>query len=83
VDSCEGAADGGEDGDSIVACGAWAGGCREFVVVLEGLPVCAPDRFALPAEVVLVVLPGKAFAATSAKAPVRTTLPAISQRLIL
>jgi hypothetical protein len=82
VDSCEGAADGGEDGDSVVARGAWAGGCRECVVVLEEVPVCAPDRFTLLAEVALV-LPGKAFAAISAKAPVRTTLPAISQRLIL
>jgi hypothetical protein len=44
--------------------------------------VCAPDRFTLLGKVVLVVLPGKAFAAASANAPVRTTLPATSQRLI-
>jgi hypothetical protein len=65
-----------------VACGAWAGGCNGLVVdVLEAPRVCAPDRFTLLAEAGLVVLPGKACAAASAKAPVRTTLPAISQRL--
>jgi hypothetical protein len=74
--------DWGEDEDSVVACGGWAGGCSECVVVVEGALVCAPDRFILLAEVVLVVLPGKALAAASAKAPVRTTLPATSQRLI-
>jgi hypothetical protein len=52
------------------------------VVILEE-PECAPDRFTFFVEAALVVLPGKAFAATSAKAPVRTRLAAISQRLIL
>jgi hypothetical protein len=66
----------------MVACGGSAGGCSECVVVLDGLLACAPDRFALVAEAGLVVLPGKACAAASAKAPVRTTLPAMSQRLI-
>lgn len=70
-----------EDEDAVVACGGWAGGCSECVVVVEGALVCVRDRFTLLAEVVLVVLPGKACAAASAKTPVRTTLPAMSQRL--
>ncbi len=65
-----------------MACGAWVGGCSERAVVLNGLLACAPDRFTLLAEAALVVLPGNACAAASAKAPVRTTLPAMSQRLI-
>jgi hypothetical protein len=44
--------------------------------------VWVSDRFTLLADVVLVVLPGKAFAAASANTPARTTLPAMSQRLI-
>jgi hypothetical protein len=75
--------DSGEDEDSVVACGGWAGGCSECVVVVEGALVCARGRFTLLAEVVLVVLPGKACAAASAKTPVRTTLLAMSQRLSL
>jgi hypothetical protein len=66
----------------VVACGGWAGDCSECVVVVEGAMVCVPDRFTFLAEVVLVVLPGKAFAAASANAPVRTTLPVMSHRLI-
>ena len=66
----------------MVACGGWAGGCSECVVVLEGAMVWVSDRFTLLADVVLVVLPGKAFAAASANTPARTTLPAMSQRLI-
>jgi hypothetical protein len=80
--SCEGAADSGEDEASVLACGGSAGGRSECVVVVDGALACAPDRFALFAEVVSVVLPGKAFAAASASTPVRTTLPATSQRLI-
>ena len=66
----------------MVACGGWTGGCSECVVVVEGAMVWMPDRFTLLAEVVLVVLPGKAFAAASANTPARMTLPAMSQRLI-
>jgi hypothetical protein len=52
------------------------------VGLAERALACAPDRFALLAEVVLAVLPGKAFAVASASTPVSTTLPAMSQRLI-
>jgi hypothetical protein len=48
---------------------------------MEGALVCARDGFTFLAEVVLVVLPGKACAAASVKTPVRTTLLAMSQRL--
>ena len=65
ADSCARAADswagripGG--GDSVAACGAWAGGCSECVVVFDGLLACAPELFTLLAEAVLVVLPGNA-----------------------
>jgi hypothetical protein len=65
----------------VAACGGWAGGCNACVFV-EGALVCACDRFTLLAEMVLLFLPGKAFAAVSANTPVRTTLPLMSQRLI-
>jgi hypothetical protein len=49
--------------------------------------VCLAPEEACPAALVLeaclTVLPGKALAATSVSTPVRTTLPAISQRLIV
>jgi hypothetical protein len=64
----------------VVARGGSSGGRSACAVVVEGALVCARDRFLL-AEVVLVVLPGKACAAASAKTPVRTTLLAMSQRL--
>jgi hypothetical protein len=65
-----------------VACGAWAGGCSGCVVVLDWLPTCARVRFTLLVDAAFLALPGNACAAASANAPVTTTLPAISQRLI-
>jgi hypothetical protein len=83
VASCAGAWDSGEEVGSLVACGACAGGCSGLVVdVLEAPPGCTPERFAWLPEAALAVLPGNACAAASANTPVRTTLPATSQRLI-
>lgn len=65
----------------MVARGGLSGGRSACVVVVEGALVCVRDRLTLLAEVVLVVLPGKACAAASAKTPVKTTLLAMSQRL--
>jgi hypothetical protein len=66
--------------------GADCGGCKEPLPVellLEelpaGSPCCPLDVFALADE---MVLPGKAWAATSVSTPVSATLPAISQRLV-
>jgi hypothetical protein len=72
----------GDEPDS----GADCGGRREPVpdeLLLEelpaGSPCCPLDVFALVDE---MVLPGKAWAATSVSTPVSATLPAISQRLV-
>jgi hypothetical protein len=62
------------------ACGAWAGGCSEFVEVFVGVGVRVAEALRLLAEAGLAVLPGKALAAASANSPVSTTLPAMSQR---
>jgi hypothetical protein len=65
--------------------GADCGGCKVPVPVellLEELPAGSPrcplDVFALAGE---MVLPGKAWAATSVSTPVSATVPAINQRL--
>jgi hypothetical protein len=67
----------------VLARGGWAGGRSECVTVVEDVRVCVRDRLTSRREVALVALPGKACAAASAKTPVRTTLPEISQRFSL
>jgi hypothetical protein len=69
--------------------GAVCGGCKEPVpdeLLLEEPPVwCRSpplDVFVLAAEAVGIVLPGKAWAATSVSTPASVTLPASSQRLM-
>jgi hypothetical protein len=67
--------------------GAVCGGCKEpapVELLPEELPVWfdLPDVFALAAEAAEIVLPGNAWAATSASIPVSATLPAISQRFV-
>jgi hypothetical protein len=74
----------GADSWVVVDCGACAGGFSEldelwvwWVEVSLECPVfaaCAPED--------LIVLPGKALAATAVSAPVKVTLPASSQRLV-
>jgi hypothetical protein len=65
--------------------GAACGGCNEpppAELLPEELPAWFPlEVFALAAEAAEIVLPGNAWAATSASTPVSATLPAISQRL--
>jgi hypothetical protein len=73
----------GDGLDSGAVCGA----CKEPApaeLLLEELPAgFRPlDVFALAAEAEEIVLPGNAWAATSASTPVSATLPAISQRLM-
>lgn len=69
--------------DSLVAWGAFAGGCTELEAPAEVLPeewwVAPVER--LLADVLAVLLPGNALAATSERTAVSATLPAISQRL--
>jgi hypothetical protein len=72
----------------VAVLGACAGGCNAPVEVLEELVDVwlAPEEACPPAFALvtyLTVLPGNALAATSVSTPVKRTLPAISQRLIL
>ena len=67
-------------------CGACSGGWTCSVELEDSPPLWLElgDRVALERDArdALIVLPGKAWAATSVKAPVSTTDPAIIQRLI-
>jgi hypothetical protein len=67
----------------VVDCGACAGGFSEldelWVWCVEVLLEC--PVFAAWAPEDLIVLPGKALAATAVRTPVKVTLPASSQRL--
>lgn len=69
--------------DSGAALGAWAGGRTAGVDVVDVAvpePREEPER-PLDAAFAVVLLPGKALAATSESRAVSATLPAISQRL--
>src|ERR1035437_3808091 len=83
ADSCLGAEDSAPEGDSAEACGLSAGGASGGPPDSEGAFSAALLLLVIfAAELALTVLPGNAWAATSAKTPVSRTLPAISQRLM-
>jgi hypothetical protein len=68
--------------ESLVACGGRAGGFNGVAALDEPVACVLEAPFFALVLTAFSVLPGNAFAATSLRTPVTTTLPAISQRFV-